>query len=64
MPSTLLEKYKNRNMPKKDSLVEISEKDGNKAYEEINNEMKESRREFAKKEKESHHAASEILINV
>jgi hypothetical protein len=66
MPNNLLVEYQEflNNTPDKNSSVWISDADGDKAYEAINEEMRESRQEFAKLEKESQRVTSEILINV
>ncbi len=64
MSTKLVDRFQEtlKSLPKgKDALI-ISRQDSHKICEEINNEMKEYRREFTKKEKDSHRAASKIVL--
>ena len=64
MPTKMIDTFKEivKTLPKRPDIIKISEEDGYKIYQEINEEMKEYRRELSKKEKESRHAAAEILL--
>jgi hypothetical protein len=51
-----------KEIPRSVGTVEITKEDGYRMYEEINSEMKQYRREFTKKEKESQRATAKIVL--
>jgi hypothetical protein len=65
MSARMIDQFKEivKALPESQGAIRISETDGYKIYQEINDEMKEYKREFSRKEKESNRAASEILLN-
>jgi polyhydroxyalkanoate synthesis regulator phasin len=64
MPTELEDTFKRiiDNLSSSGKAIVISKEEGFAVYQEINREMKEFRREFTKKEKESQNATAKIVL--